>query len=84
MRKLKMTTLAIYIGMATMQPDGTITLDLRAESDQGDVGTGRLVYPPRHPQYQQILKHLGGLKPGERKPVKPFPDEPPGAFRERE
>lgn len=23
-----------------------------------------------------ILDHLGGLKPGERKPVPPFPDDP--------
>jgi hypothetical protein len=75
MRNLTMSVLAFYIGMATMQPDGTIIMDMRAESDKGDIGIGRLVYSPSDPQYQEILKHLGGLKPGEPKPVPPFPDK---------
>jgi hypothetical protein len=56
-----------------MTPDGTIMLDLRAEGPGGDHGDARIVYPPNHKDYQMILKHLGGLKPGETKPVPPFP-----------
>jgi hypothetical protein len=34
-----------------------------------------LTYPPSHPQYREILEHVGGLKPGETKPCPPFPDQ---------
>lgn len=60
------------IGSAHMQPDGTIVLDLVARNG-GVVGHGRLVYPPGHRDYEMILRHLGGLRPGETKPVPPFP-----------
>ena len=55
-----------------MLTDGTIVLDLRA-SEGGNVGHGRFTYPPDHPQYAMILRHLGGLRPGESKLVPPFP-----------
>lgn len=61
------------IGSATMQPDGTIVLQLRAGGGGGPVGDGRFSYPPGHPQYSMILRHLGGLRPGETRPVPPFP-----------
>jgi hypothetical protein len=61
------------IGVATMEPDGTIVLMLRAEAP-GIVGDGRLTYPPSHKDYGEVMKHLGGLKPGESKPVPPWPD----------
>ncbi len=61
------------IGVATMTPDSTIIVDLRAEGSGGMVGHARFVYPPDHPRYQQTLKHLGGLRPGESKPVPPWP-----------
>ncbi|MGD9589183.1 MAG: hypothetical protein AB7Q37_01035 [Pyrinomonadaceae bacterium] len=63
------------IGRATMEDDGTIILDLRAVGPDGQIGIGRLVYPPSHEQYQYILKHLGGIKPKEVKPVPPFESE---------
>ena len=62
------------IGVARMLPDGTIVLDLRAESPAGARGDGQLRYPKDSPQYQDVLKHLGGLQPGETKPVPPWPD----------
>ena len=62
-----------FIGTASMWPDGTIQLQLRAEDGSGTVGDALLTYPKNHPQYQMILDHLGGLRPGEQKPVKPFP-----------
>ncbi len=63
-----------YIGMATMSSDGTVVLDLRADGAGGISGIGRLVYPPSHPQYREVLAHIGGLKPGEKKPVPPWPE----------
>jgi hypothetical protein len=32
-----------------------------------------LTAEPRHPQYKKVLEHLGGIIPGESKPVSPFP-----------
>lgn len=66
---------AASIGAATMQPDGTILLQLRAEGPDGLEGDALLTYPPTHPDYESVLKHLGGLAPGQSKPVPPWPDE---------
>jgi hypothetical protein len=61
------------IGTATMTEDGTIVMDLRASSP-GALGDARISYRPDNPHYQEVLRHLGGLKPGEVKPVPPFGD----------
>lgn len=61
------------IGSAQMLPDGTLVLDLRATGG-GPVGDSRLVYKKDHPHYRQVLAHLGGLEPGETKPVPPWDD----------
>lgn len=66
-----------FIGMATMDPDGTIVLNLVATSDTGDKGVGQLRYPMDHPQFMKIMRHLGGITPGATVPVRPFPPEPP-------
>jgi hypothetical protein len=66
------------IGDATMDEDGTIHLTLRAESQhkgQPVVGDGKLSYRKGAPDYQMVFDHLGGLRPGESKPVPPFPDK---------
>ena len=62
------------IGVATMNDDGTIVLRLRTKSPHGGVGEGTLVYPPTHPQYQNILSHIGPIRKGQTVPVKPWPD----------
>ena len=59
------------IGSATMKPDGTLVLKLRAESE-ATVGDALLIYPPDHPQYREMLDHIGGLQVGEEKPVPPW------------
>jgi hypothetical protein len=63
------------IGMAAMNADGAIVLQLRATGPEGELGDAQLVYTPTHPQYQEVLKHLGGLRPGERKLVSPWPEK---------
>jgi hypothetical protein len=60
------------IGAATMRADGTIEMQLRAEGPGGIVGDALFVYPPDHPQYADMLAHVGGLQPGESKPVPPW------------
>lgn len=60
------------IGMITMQPDGTIVLQLRAVGP-GMIGDALRVYAPGHPRYQPTIDHVGGLAPGERKPIPPWP-----------
>jgi len=58
-----------------MKADGTIVLQLRAEGNQGIIGDALVEYPPSHSHYAAVLKHLGGLLPGESKPVPPWSDE---------
>lgn len=62
------------IGSAVMLADGTIELMLRAEGPGGMRGDAKFSYPPGHPQYREILAHLGGLEPGASKPVPPWPE----------
>ncbi len=56
------------IGMAVMAPDGTITLSLHSQ----DGAMGAFAYHKNDPQYARILSHIGGIRPGEHKPVPPF------------
>jgi hypothetical protein len=60
------------IGSAAMDPDGTIVLSLVADDGAGTIGHAMLRYPPDHGQYAEILEHLGGLEPGDSKPVPPW------------
>lgn len=60
-----------FIGNATMRPDGTLVLDLTAA---GSSGHAQMIYPPSHAEYQEMLRHLGGLRPGQQKLVPAFPD----------
>lgn len=62
------------IGIAKMLADGTLVLTLRAETGSA-VGHAEFQYVKTDPQYARILKHIGGLKPGEEKSVPPFPDK---------
>lgn len=62
------------IGAASMAADGTITLRLRATGPGPMLGDGLIRYAPNHPQYQAVLDHLGGLVPGQEKPVPPWPE----------
>ncbi len=61
-----------YIGIATMREDGTIVLDLWAEGSGGILGEARVEYPPGHERYQEVLDHIGPMKPGETRPIPPW------------
>ena len=62
------------IGTANMEPDGTIVLRLIARGSGGMRGEGVLRYGVSDPGHQDILAHVGPLKPGETRPVAPWPD----------
>jgi hypothetical protein len=59
------------IGTAEMSNDGTITLHLRSLWPD-PIAEGELTYAPDDPQYEDIKQHLGGITPGQPKPVKPW------------
>ncbi len=62
-----------FIGTARMLENGTISMKLRAIGE-GVIGVGTLTYEREHPNYAEILQHLGPMKPGEEVMVRPFPD----------
>jgi len=61
------------IGVATMAADGTITLRITS-LPPGPVAHGNFTYAPSHAQYEEIKRHIGGITPGEQKPVPPWCD----------
>lgn len=60
------------IGYATMLEDGTIRLDLRVTST-GNLARSVIEYKPGNAEYSDVMKHIGGIKLGERKLVPPWP-----------
>ncbi len=62
------------IGSAKMLSDKTVILTLRAETG-GAIGDAQFSYKPSDPKYAEIIKHVGGLKPGTEKIVLPFPEQ---------
>jgi hypothetical protein len=67
-------TMPSSIGVASMLPDGTLILQLRSEAKSGEIGEWYHEIKPNDARYAPYLKHIGGLKPGEEKPVPPWPD----------
>lgn len=62
-----------YVGTAEMLNDGTLSLHLRLTSD-GTPVNDTLTYKVSDRAYDDILRHLGGLRPGETKPFRPWKD----------
>ena len=62
-----------YAGTAEMQDDGTLSLHLRLTSD-GKALNDTLVYKVTDHAYDNVLRHLGGLQPGETKQFRPWKD----------
>jgi hypothetical protein len=61
------------VGTATMRDNGTIVVQLRAVTTGGDLGDGRLIYPPTHREYEKILQQIGPIKKGETIRLKSWP-----------
>jgi hypothetical protein len=59
------------VGRAQMSADGAITLRLHTLWPQPFAESER-VYAPDDPRYAFIKRHLGGIAPGEIKPVPPL------------
>lgn len=64
-----------FIGSAFMDSRGVITLYLRGESPDGTIGDARIEYYPDDHDYADIVRHLDGIRPGETRPVRPFPEK---------
>lgn len=62
-----------YTGTAVMQEDGAISLHLRLTSDGKDIDN-TLTYKTTDRGYDNVLRHLGNLNPGESKPFSPWKD----------
>ena len=60
------------IGVATMEADGTLVLRLRT-AEGCFTGEASLTYPPDHPDHRAVLAHVGGVRPGQSVPVRPWP-----------
>lgn len=60
------------IGDATMDNDGTIRVRIRMMG--GMHADGNVSYAKDSKHYDAVLKHLGGMKPGDVKLVPPWPD----------
>jgi hypothetical protein len=58
------------IGRAEMKNDGTLIIRIPIPYCAGYVPPVEQEYAPSNPHYQEVLDHLGGMKPGEKdKPV---------------
>lgn len=62
------------VGMAEMKDDGTLYLHLRTETGDGTVGEALMIVPKDDKRYRDMLDHLSGMKPGETRPIPPFPE----------
>jgi hypothetical protein len=60
------------VGTATCLPDGTLHLMLRARGPRGELGEALKVCRPTDADYKSMVKHLGGIRPGELKRIPPF------------
>jgi multidrug efflux pump subunit AcrA (membrane-fusion protein) len=65
------------VGEAKMLPDGSLSVKLRPEGAPPGGQTRTVVFKPENPRYKEILAHVGDMKPGERKPLAPWPNRPP-------
>lgn len=63
------------IGYAEISADGTITLHLAGSVNGGAIAHMTKAYKPNDPYYADVVAHIGVIKPGEQKPVLPWPEQ---------
>ncbi len=62
-----------FTGTATMEEDGSLVLHLRLTSDGKEIDDS-LTYKTTDAGYDDVLRHLGGLTPGDTKSFTPWKD----------
>lgn len=62
-----------YSGTATMRDDGSLTLHLRLDTSGKQIDE-TLTYKTTDRGYDDVLRHLGGLDPGDSKDFDPWKD----------
>jgi hypothetical protein len=62
-----------YAGTAVMQDDGTLTLRLRVTGD-GKAVRDTIIYKVGDRAYDNVLRHLGGMSPGDTRQFAPWKD----------
>ena len=62
-----------YAGTATMHVDGSLALRLRLTSEDKEI-SDMLNYKTSDRGYDNVLRHLGGLRPGDTKSFRPWKD----------
>ena len=65
-----------FVGTATMAQDHSIRMQLVSRECDGTIAHGDFVIQPNAPNYPEIVHHIGGLEPGQSKPVRPWPAPP--------
>ena len=63
------------VGVATMLNNGTILIGVGGDGPAARAQAVLEIHPG-DTNYQMIIDHVGGLKPGETKPIPPWPDSP--------
>ena len=63
---------AASIGTATMLKDGTVIYYQRFKTNDAGEQLIPARFPPGSPGYQDAIQHIGGIKPGESKPIPPY------------
>jgi hypothetical protein len=58
------------IGVVWMERDRSIVVKLRAEGPDGIIGDAQFIFKRRSPRYEQVMRYLGGMKPGEARSLK--------------
>ena len=61
-----------FFGVATIDPAGTLCLQMRTEEPGRPVAEGYFCYPKSDPEYRKIKDHVGPIQVGESKVIKPF------------
>ena len=61
-----------FFGVATLDSAGTLCLQMRTEEPGQPVAEGYFCYQKADPEYQKIRDHVGPIKVGEPKVIKPF------------
>lgn len=60
-----------FVGTATMDEHRAITLKLASRED-GLTAHAQYTYAGDHKDYENILAHVGKIRPGETKPIEPW------------